>query len=214
MNKTTSVFNPKTFVGSSVRRFGAAAALASMLSACAGAAVSPTGAPTVQTATDRAIGQCVATVAGGAIIGALIGKDRKSGALIGAGIGAGACAVLLQVASREDKARIAAAEQEALRANASRTVSFQTTSGKQATVSTRVASVKPPKRSAPVVAAAPSTPTAVARPAPVVTAAAAEPSYTACRYATQTITVDGQSSDESKQLWCRVDTGDWQAVAG
>lgn len=151
--------------------------------------------PSTKTATDRAIGKCVVAVGGGALIGALVG-DSKKAALIGAGLGAAACGVMIEVASREDKARLAAAEQAALRADAAATQSFTTTSGKRATVRT---SVRP-----------------AAKPVPTPDAASAttKPNYTACRYTAQTISVEGNSTTAPRQLWCRVDTGDWQAVSG
>ena len=39
-----------------------------------------------------------------------------------------------------------------------------------------------------------------------------EPQYTTCRESAQTITVDGQTADGGTQLWCRIETGDWQPI--
>ena len=188
-----------------VQFLGASLSIVSLLSGCVDAA-GPTSnsypaayrtAP--QTAVQRAIGECVASVVAMGIIGAILGgsgDSRRNGAIAGAAVGAIACAVLLDVASRQDRARLAAAEQEALRANQARTTHFTTTSGKAATVRTRVAPAPLPKP-----AASTSTPTT-------------KPKFTACRYSDQTVSVDGQSSSTPRQLWCRISTGDWQPMQG
>lgn len=151
-----------------------------------------------ETATQRAVNQCYATVLGGAILGAAIsgGSDRTRGALIGAGLGSAACAILLDVAGKEDRARLAAAERLAVESNRNSTQSFQTETGKPARVSTRVAS-------APV-------PAPVTRPA--VAAPAETPTFTACRVVSQSVTVENSSAELPSQTWCRVSTGDWQPV--
>jgi hypothetical protein len=159
------------------------------------------------TATEQAIGQCAASLiisAGvGALIGAAIGGSDSAGtgALVGAAVGAGACAVLLQVADEEDKRQIREAERAAVLANASRSKTIRTKSGKTAQISTKVTSAPIP-RAAPADAGAT---TAVASTAP-------PPAFTNCRYSEQTISVDGQSAGGGKQLWCRLDTGDWQPI--
>lgn len=157
-----------------------------------------------QTAMDRAIGQCVAGVIISAGIGALAGaaidgnRGAGRGAIIGGVAGVGACAVLMQVAAAEDRARVREAERNAVAANSSRTTSFSNKSGKTVAVRTNVSN-------APVPQAKPSgSPTAVAK---------AEPKFTACRYSEQTVSVDGQSASGGKQLWCRLDTGDWKAIS-
>lgn len=205
----------KNTTRTTMRSFGTAISVIAILSGCADTTggTSRPGA-TQQTATERAIGKCVVAIGGGALLGALIG-DSKKDALIGAGVGATACAVMLQVASREDKARLAAAEQAALRANRAATQSFTTTGGKQATVRTNVQTTSVPNslrassRPAPIQSSA--KPAAKPDAAPV--QASAEPNYTTCRYTSQTISIEGQSSATPQQLWCRVDTGDWQAVS-
>ncbi len=167
------------------------------------------GAPGVagSTATEQAIGQCAASLiisAGvGALIGAAIGGSNSAGtgALVGAAVGAGACAVLLQVADEEDKRQIREAERAAVLANASRSKTIRTKSGKTAEVTTKVTA-------APIPRAAPAdggTTTAVASSEP-------PPAFTNCRYSEQTISVDGQSAGSGRQLWCRLDTGDWQPI--
>lgn len=211
----------KNTTRTTMRSFGMAISFTAILSGCADT-TGGTNRPgaTQQTATERAIGKCVVAVGGGALLGALIG-DSKKDALIGAGIGATACAVMLQVASREDKARLAAAEQAALRANRAATQSFTTTGGKQATVRTSVKATSVPNSlrasSKPASVRTSAKPAAKPEAAPVQAKpsvqAAAEPNYTACRYTSQTISIEGQSSATPQQLWCRVDTGDWQAVS-
>lgn len=148
------------------------------------------------TATQRAVNQCYATVLGGAILGAAItgNSDRTRGALIGAGLGSAACAILLEVAGKEDRARLAAAERAAVEANRSSTQSFQTETGKRAHVSTRVASAPAP----------------VAKS--VASAPAEAPNFTACRVVSQSVTVENSSAELPPQTWCRVSTGDWQPV--
>lgn len=162
-----------------------------------------------QTATDRAIGQCVASVvisAGlGALAGAAIngGRGAGQGAIIGGAVGVGACAVLMQVAAAEDRARVRDAEREAIAANATQTKRFSNNTGKSVAVTTNVTSapIPGPKK------------TASASSKPAKAEAEAKPQFTACRYSQQTVSVDGQSANGGKQLWCRLDTGDWKPIA-
>jgi hypothetical protein len=146
---------------------------------------------------DRAIGECAASVAAGAVLGAVIGgiaggnRGAGRGALIGGAVGVGRCAVLMQMAAAEDRQRLRAAERAAIAANASQTTSIRTKSGKSASIRTQV------------------TPAS----APVPASASKAPAYTTCRYAEQSVTVDGQTASGGRQLWCRADTGDWTAVA-
>ena len=154
-----------------------------------------------RTAMDRAIGQCVASVAVGAAVGAIVGgiaagkRSAGRGALVGGAIGVGRCAILLHVAAAEDRARIRQAELSAIRANASQTRSIRTNSGKSASIRTDISAAPLP----------------AAKPAQA-TASPEEPTYTACRYSKQTVTVDGQSAAGERQLWCRAETGDWQPI--
>ncbi len=165
-----------------------------------------------QTAMDRAIGQCVASVVISAGIGALAGAaiDGSSGAgrgaLIGGAAGIGACAVLMQVAAAEDRARVRDAERAAVAANSSQTTRFSNDSGRNVAVTTNIsnAPIPTPRK------AASSSTTAKVVPAK---AADAKPQFTACRYSQQTVSVDGQSASGGRQLWCRLDTGDWKPIA-
>jgi hypothetical protein len=156
-----------------------------------------------QTAMDRAIGQCVASVVISAGFGALAGAaiDGRSGAgrgaVIGGLAGVGACAVLVQVAAAEDRVRVREAERAAIAENASRTTNFSNQSGKRVAVKTSVTNAPVPK----------------SRPASTTEIAKAEPKFTACRYSQQTVSVEGQSASGGKQLWCRLDTGDWKPIS-
>lgn len=182
--------------------FVAFSVLAAAVPVLSGCATSGGGSQVARsTAMDRAIGGCVASVAVGVTLGALVGgvaggrNAAGRGALIGGAIGVGRCAILMEVAAAEDRARIREAELAAIRSNASQTRAITTRSGKRATVRTQVAPASVP------------TP----RPAPG-GATAPKPTYTNCRYAEQTVTVAGQSASAGRQLWCRADTGDWQAI--
>lgn len=69
-----------------------------------------------KTHVDRAIGKCVLSVVGGAILGGLIGAaagSTKKGALIGGAAGVGLCAILMKVASDKDKAYVRQAQLDA-----------------------------------------------------------------------------------------------------
>lgn len=150
---------------------------------------------------DRAISQCAAGVVVGVALGALIGgaaggkNAAARGALVGGAVGVGRCAILVQVAAAEDRARIRQAELAAVQSNASQTRTIKTKAGKTASVRTQIAQ-------APIPAPRPSSNSA----------AKSEPKYTNCRFAEQTVIVEGQSASAGKQLWCRAETGDWQAI--
>jgi hypothetical protein len=150
---------------------------------------------------DRAIGECVARVAVGAAVGALIGgvaggkNSAGRGALVGGAVGVGRCAILMQVAAAEDRARIREAELAAVQSNASQTRTIKTKAGKTASVRTQIAQ-------APIPASRP----------PSASASKPATTYTNCRFAEQTVTVEDQSASAGRQLWCRAETGDWQAI--
>lgn len=172
-----------------IAAIGYVLALGMVVSGCA----STSGTATVasRTAMDRAIGQCVAGVVVGAGLGAVIGgitggnNAAGRGALIGGAVGVGRCAVLVHVAAAEDRERVRQAERAAVLAASSRTTTISTKSGKTASVRTDVA------------------------PAP----AKQNTAYTTCRYAQQTVTVEGQSASGERQLWCRTETGDWNPIS-
>lgn len=152
-----------------------------------------------QTATQKAVGKCIASVGFGVVVGGILGhiagRNAGGGAVLGGVVGAGACAVFLELAAEEDQARMRALELEAIAANASQTRTFQTTKGTTATVKTVVVEAPvPPIKTA-----------SVAQPAPTVTT---------CRYSQVEASVGGQTSSAERQLWCRLDTGDWQPMEG
>jgi hypothetical protein len=152
-------------------------------------------------AMQEAIGGCIVTVAGGAILGKILGNDDRS-AIVGAALGGVACIALLEVANQKDRARIAAEEAAAVRANRTRTQTIRTQSGKTATVRSVVRTAPTPPRPKPApVRAAPDF-----RSAPAATTA----NVTACRTVQQTVTVGDSSSTAPSQVWCRVEGGDWQ----
>jgi outer membrane lipoprotein SlyB len=162
-------------------------------------ATAPPSPSTIQkTAMQRAIGNCLVSVGfgavGGAILGQIFSRNAGSGAAIGAAVGVGACAVLLKVASDEDQARMRNLEEQAVSSGNGETQTFVTKSGEPATVTTVVTS-----------AAVPAANTQVKT-------ASAQPTFTDCRYSTQSVQVAGQSASSQKQLWCRVPAGDWQPV--
>jgi hypothetical protein len=151
-----------------------------------------------ETAVHRAIGQCIVSVGigaiGGAILAAALGHNAGGGAAIGTAAAVGACAVLMQVAAQEDQMRIAQLGQQAVASNTSGSQSFTTTKGQTAVVTTVVTPASPPQKA----------------PGQM---AAATAKFTDCRYASQAVQVGGQSASVDKQLWCRLQTGDWKEVS-
>ena len=175
-----------------------------------------------QTAVQRAMGQCVVSVGGGALLGAVIGNnigdgDAKRGAVIGAVAGAGVCGFLLYRASEEDKARIRQLEIAALNADAvgRSEESFVASNGKDnVVVETITEEVEPenlPVQLVPAsVAPAPATEAPAMSDAEAGEVPAAEDvKYTNCRYVTQNLTVEDDTINGSRQLTCRTETGDW-----
>lgn len=148
-----------------------------------------------KTATERAVGKCVGVMTfsalAGAVIGQAAGRDARSGAVVGAVIGSGACAAFLELAAEEDQRRLRLMQQEAVAKSASQTQSFQTSKGVKATVRTSV-------EDAPEVAQV-----------AVVGQGKSSQRVTACRYAAQEVSVGAESVSAPRQLWCRLETGDW-----
>jgi len=100
-----------------------------------------------KTAVDRAIGKCVGAVIGGAILGAIAGRvvsrnGTGKGALLGAGVGGVACAVMVSMAGKKDKARIRALQLEALNTGRSQSDSWQTDKGETAVATATVAPIR------------------------------------------------------------------------
>ncbi|WP_310622311.1 hypothetical protein [Flexibacterium corallicola] len=160
-----------------------------------------------KTATQKAIGKCVAsmviTTGVGALVGAAVGRSGSSagrGALAGAAVGVGSCAVLIHVAAAEDRKRLEDAERKAVQLNHSSTSKIKTSSGTHVTVQTKVTK-------APVPVTRPGNNTPVSEKQETAT-----PQFTACRYAEQKVSVQGKSASSGKQLWCRMETGDWHPI--
>jgi hypothetical protein len=193
------------------------------------AALALTGCATAggqQTAVQRAMGQCVATVGLGAIAGAVIGNNTGSGnaqqgATIGALAGAGVCGFLLYRASEADKARIRQLEIAALNQPEPGVYGEQFTAENgtdQIFVETVVSDV--PEEELPdhvVIASAesdamfPADGTDAAEGESVADAAvtAEGPTYNKCRYSTQSISTGGRTMKGGKVLTCRTQLGDW-----
>lgn len=148
------------------------------------------------TAMDRAIRNCMMSIGAGAILGAVIGNNTGSGsagrgAAIGAVAGAGACAVFIAVANEQDRARLRELELAALNSGSTQYQTFNSTQGRQVAVTTQI------------------------QEAPVRARQDAAQQYTACRYSSQTVDVAGSGqASAGNQLWCRLETGDWEPVAG
>ncbi|MEM1364322.1 MAG: glycine zipper family protein [Pseudomonadota bacterium] len=131
-----------------------------LLAACLISAISLQGCTTsstgariaTTTAMDRAVANCVAGVAVGAIGGALIsgalGGAPERGAIIGAAAGLGRCAILIELAAAEDKQQVRDAQLAALNSNKVTTSTIVTKSGRRATVRTKVqdAPLPPPRK--------------------------------------------------------------------
>ena len=177
---------------------------------------------TRSTAMDRAISECVASVAvgaiGGALLGAAIGGTRGAGtgALIGVGAGATRCAILVELAAAEDRQRLREAEMAALRARSTQTRSITTKSGKNATVTTRVSSAPIPEASRPAeketTMTADAASSAPQQPADSTFSETRVSAYQSCQYTETLISMDGGSANGGKQRWCKTASGDWQAV--
>lgn len=194
------------------------------------------------TAMDRAIGGCIGSVAVGAVSGAIIGaaiggrSGLERGALVGAAAGVGRCAVLVQLAAAEDKAKLREAELAAISSNRSGTRTITTKSGKSAKVRTTVTAAPLPEAPKKRVAAKPAAP---ANTAPntdsgsnvvvagdqveVADAQLASPAesafvanasdFTECRFSQLFVEMEGQSAEADKQKWCKSGDGTWEPVA-
>lgn len=150
--------------------------------------------------TEQKIAGCVATIAVGALAGAIIGNNTGSGdagrgAAWGAAAGGAACAVWLAFENEKDKRRMAEAQLAALQNNQSYTDTWTGDDGRARTVT-----VVPSSETAYVPASAAGS--AAAAPAD----AAAAPKI--CRPMTTTATVDGQSQT-MEEIWCRDASGNY-----
>ena len=150
--------------------------------------------------TEQKIAGCIATVAAGALLGAVIGNntgsgDAGSGAAWGAAAGGAACAVWLAFENEKDKRRLAEAQLAAINSNTTYTDSWTGDDGRARTVT-----VVPSSETAYV--PAPST------KAPEATEMAAAPTPRICRSVATTATVAGQSQ-QIDEIWCRDESGNF-----
>lgn len=167
----------------------------SLLIAASAVALTLAGCATTGTGSnvDRARGQCLLLMGGGALLGAVIGNNTGSGdAGAGAGIGlvAGtvACGVALALASEEDQRQIAAVEMEALEAGQLRQTTYIGRDGKSRTIQVNAADINDP--------------------------AAPETGARTCRTRQTTATVQGVGTHSfDQQVFCRnPDTLAWEPM--
>lgn len=142
--------------------------------------------------TEQKIAGCIATVAAGALLGAVIGNntgsgDAGSGAAWGAAAGGAACAVWLAFENEKDKRRLAEAQLAAINSNMTYTDTWTGDDGRARSVT-----VVPSSETAYVPAPSSRSPEA--------TQAAVTP--TPCRLVETTATVDGQAQ-QIEEVWCR-----------
>lgn len=157
------------------------------------------------------------------MIGGVLGGSRGmgQGAAIGAFAGVGRCAILMEIAAAEDRAKVREAELAALQSNRSETRNITTKNGKNATVRTKVTPAPLPAAKAKTlaevkVADTNTAPTAPETPATAVASYAEElnSDYTACRFTELLIDMDGGTAETGKQKWCKGSQGDWEPVTG
>jgi len=148
-----------------------------------------------RTALDRSVQQCIASIALGTILGAVVGASHHKagqGAAIGAGVGGAACIVILAVNNANDKARIRKAQHDALEANADHTDQYVGSDGKERTIKTTVSDW--PDRSL----------------SPTTTQFSAATTPRLCRRTQTEITVQGSGTASiPAEIVCRTDQGDW-----
>jgi hypothetical protein len=142
--------------------------------------------------TEQKIAGCIATVAAGALLGAVIGNntgsgDSGSGAAWGAAAGGAACAVWLAFENEKDKRRLAEAQLAAINSNTTYTDTWTGDDGRPRTV-TVVPSSETAYVPAPSSSSAEAAQTTV-RPTP-------------CRLVTTTAAVEGQVQ-QIEEVWCR-----------
>jgi predicted small secreted protein len=185
---------------------------ATALAACA----TMQGSGVQQSALERSINQCLATIAIGAVLGAVINRNnRGKGALIGAGAGTVACGVLVAINNERDKERVRQAQLAALNAGTQQTQQFVGQDGNTRIVQTSVKEVPTPQ---PAVYTAPTSRTpavssdysASAKPA----AESPDRFVGPCRSAQTTITSQGQSAELPADVFCRTAAGDWKPYRG
>jgi len=168
-------------------------AAAMTLSACASG--NP-GEP--KTALDRSVGDCISSIAVGALVGALIGsaagrRNVGTGAAVGAGVGTVACAVIVAANNKRDREQIRQARLAALQSGRDETANYIGDDGNARMVHTSVQSVAMPE---------------------VKPALASGGAFTGvCRRAQTQITIASKgTANLDPELVCQTTAGDWVAV--
>jgi len=162
----------------------------SMISACATVGGQPL-------TTQQKMMSCATMVAGGAVLGAIIGNnvgdgDAGAGALAGGLIGAGACGVWLAFNNEADKRRMAEAQLAAIQQNETVSSSWKGADGRE--------------RSVTIV---PSTETQMI---PVSASGTQEPAAPMICRPLQTTASYNNNSDTMTEIWCRDADGNYAAA--
>lgn len=132
--------------------------------------------------TQQKIGRCVALVAGGAILGNLVGKDSEATA-VGAAVGGAACGVWLAFNNAADKQRLAQAQQRALQTGLAQQESWSDDTGKAKSLNVRVGDE--------------------------VNLQSGSGTALVCRSVNTTLAAGGSSAENSEQ-WCRTSDGSYR----
>jgi len=158
-----------------------------------------------RTEVEKAMGTCVAAIAVGALVGAVIGNNTGSGSAdrgagAGALLGAGACGVLLVMANARDKQRIAELQIAAAAAGSSQSATYTGDDGKMRRIETVVRGDVPDPEYTPS-----------ATPAPDATTPAPTAAPRLCRRVDTTMAVEGAQTVASvnNQITCREADGTW-----
>lgn len=157
-----------------------------------------------KTEVEKSIGKCLVTVAGGGILGFLIGgkKDRAKGAVLGAAAGGVACAVIMRNAKRKDN--IIAAQRETAAHGASYRTVFQDDDGTDVTYSGTIqdSNMMESGKLIPVKYTAADGSTSYS---PTLKTGGAE-----CRTVSSSLSYASENSGLPGQVFCRTPTGDWE----
>ena len=161
---------------------------------------------------DSVVSRCIASVAGGAFLGGLVGavagrgngRTMGAGAFIGAAAGGVLCAVISSL-DAQDRERIRQAQLESARSGQPRVLSYHGGDGLERTVSIQPRDLTPPTAPAEVRAPTNSSPSSAE-----IGAASGE---RVCRRLDTNVTVQSKGQVEiPAQLLCRTPGGDWEPV--
>lgn len=187
-------------------KLAAAAVLAASLSLQSCASM-PGGNGAPQTAMDRARGNCVAAVLGGALLGAVIGNNvgrgsASDGAALGVVAGGLICAVLVAMANEEDRAQITLTQKAALDSGEDTVHQYVGKDGRTRTIAVASHEIDDP-----------SPPALAASDVGVPTSATITPRI--CRAMGTTLSVEGVGTAPSLDDYvCRNPDGTWTPVRG